>query len=303
MKRFTQTVITCLAAFVMIFASGCTTSPTAPKTAAHTVPVGIKFITPALNEFSGPNELELIFTNASGEVFPRTLTSPKMTVIHEKVISTFEQKVDLPVEIDGKALYRLKANFRGFPNDSTLDSPSRDVSYLVALNGSAPAIGTDDGVYFSVNCAGEISVPDASWLQENPHGTRMYIDIFNENFWLPAGVKVTVSVDEPAIGSGNQPIWKPMLISSDFYSGGMVLTSQFEKIIDPSGTFRATVFLRLASSDQTIRVKVAYEYQGTSQVITNSVSVTTFSYIWSPGVATADGYKIYHIPATSSGKG
>ena len=153
MKRFSQAVISCLSLLILTFIVGCSDSPTAP---ANTTSISIKFVTPSSDEITGKNALEIEIADVeTGKIYSLTLDLPQPVVFPDRTFYVLEGNIEIPTgEIGEKITYQLKATYLGIADG--LDTPSRDVSHMVTVNGMTPFYGDDAGMYFTISCSGEI---------------------------------------------------------------------------------------------------------------------------------------------------
>ena len=282
-----------------LFGVGCSNSPNAVRPSDHFAAVSVKFISPSAEEISGENKVEISFTNTvSGKAIMITLNPSRAIITPEKVFSVFESSIELPTGAIGeKILYQMSARYLGFPDEARLPSPN--VSHLFSLNGNTPYLGNEKGVYFILDCDGEVEYPNPQEIGIGAEaiGTRPYLEIqTNSNQYI--GNDLAVSVEELVLGPGNETLWRPLLVSYDLSPEGILPTYRFEKRI--GNNFQPSISVQLPPSarERYIRIRVLLKSGGYSSPITNQMNIIASGYLWEES---ADGYRTYRI--FSGGKG
>ena len=286
MKRFIQLSIVCLSALVLIFAIGCTSSsPTAPT---HTVPVTVKFISPTADEVVGANILAIEFTNISTGIVTKIEVKPTSIILTpEKKFAIYESKIDLPTgDIGEKVDYRMTALFLGFPAEPGF--PSQDVSHLITLNGSSFWVGDIEGMRFTVSCDGDIEPPPNANIETFAYRTTASMSTFANQF---VG-DIRFSVDELYLGPDGEVLWRPVLLTYNWSSEGVLPTFRYRKTADANHAPSTTIQLGPSLRDRYVRVKAALESGGSLFNVTNQVNINVPGEISGEG---PDGYRIYRV--------
>ncbi len=294
MKRFFQLSAMCLVALILAFIAGCTSSsPTAP---VHTQSVMIKFISPAADEVTGTNVLAIEFRNISTGMVTKAEAKPTSIIFTpEKKFSVYESKIDLPTgNIGEKVDYRMTARFLGFPAEPGF--PSQDVSHLVTLNGSSFWAGDSEGMRFTMSCDGDVEPPSNTSIETLAYRTTASMSTFANQFIGD----IHFSVDELYLGPDGEVLWRPVLLTYDWSSEGVLPTFRYRKTADATHSPSTVVQLGLSLHDRYIRVKAMLGSGGNLYNITSQASINI------PGEISGEdqgGYRIYRVFGGYGGKG
>lgn len=297
-------VICAIALMVIVGCSGDKNS--VGPSSGHFVPIAIGFTTPATDEFSGPADLEVEFTNlATGKTYSWTFTNSEPIIMPGKTFHKFDNKVEIPTGPIGEVVnYRFSAKFLGFGDSVTAKEPSQDVSQLVAINGSPLYLGDENGLYFTLKCDGEVSLSNPALTDMKTFGTMSSVSVSpTDQNWFQSGSRISVSVEELKISGNGTQVWQPILVSFDWSSGSALNTFRYSKQVGDDHFWYASANLRPWPFDRYVRVRVVSEYSGVSYVATNQVQIFPNGSPWNSSVADSAGYRTFRIFANSGGKG
>lgn len=300
MKRFSQALIACLSALILIFVVGCSDSnPTAP---ANVTSLSIKFVTPSSDEISGENTLEVEIVNIeTGQAYSLTLGSPAPIVFPDRTFYVLEGNIELPTgDIGEKVNYQLRATYLGI-NDSP-SAPSSDVSHMVTINGITPFYGDERGMRFAVACSGEIeTMPNSDPNSPILASSRPYFGVSQSWPGQFAGNTIKVIVEELISSSGGGSTWRPVFTSYDWTQQGILPTYNFSKAVTYELGWNTVAQLRPTAGEKFVRVKATADYFGQSQVVTDQVALNVGGTEWTS--SNADGYRVFRLLGGGGGKG